>query len=30
MTLRLREITEEEDRAIERLMHGRNTPVGKL
>jgi transposase len=30
MTLRLRELTEEEDRMIERLVHARNTPVGKL
>ena len=30
MMLRLRELSEEERKAIERLMHARNTPVGKL
>src|SRR5215813_2975499 len=30
MTLRLRALTEEEDRTIERLVHARSTPVGKL
>jgi transposase len=30
MALRLRELTEEEQRAIERLVNARSTPVGKL
>lgn len=30
MALRLRELTEEERKTIERLVHARNTPVGKL
>src|SRR6185312_14420884 len=30
MMLRLREVTEEERKTIERLVHARNTPVGKL
>jgi transposase len=30
MMLRLRELTEEERKTIERLVHARNTPVGKL
>lgn len=30
MSLRLRELTEEERKTIERLVHARNTPVGKL
>ena len=28
--LRLREVTEEEHKMLERLVHARNTPVGKL
>jgi hypothetical protein len=28
--LRLRELTEEERKTIERLVHARSTPVGKL
>jgi transposase len=30
MALRLRELSEEERKTIERLVHARNTPVGKL
>jgi transposase len=30
MSLRLRELSEEEQKTIERLVHARNTPVGKL
>ncbi|HEU5384040.1 MAG TPA: hypothetical protein VFV38_52265 [Ktedonobacteraceae bacterium] len=30
MSLRLRELTEEEQKTIERLVHARSTPVGKL
>jgi transposase len=30
MMLRLRELSEEERKTIERLVHARNTPVGKL
>ncbi len=30
MALRLRELSEEEQKAIERLVHARTTPVGKL
>src|SRR5690348_15274307 len=30
MTLRLRELSEEERKTIERLVHARSTPVGKL
>ena len=30
MALRLRALTEEEQKTIERLVHARNTPVGKL
>jgi transposase len=30
MMLRLRELSEEEQKTIERLVHARNTPVGKL
>jgi len=30
MSLRLRELSEEEKKSIERLVHARNTPVGKL
>ncbi|HEY1348067.1 MAG TPA: helix-turn-helix domain-containing protein, partial [Ktedonobacteraceae bacterium] len=30
MTLRLRELSQEEQKAIERLVHARSTPVGKL
>jgi transposase len=30
MSLRLRALSKEEDRTIERLIHARNTPVGKL
>jgi transposase len=30
MMLRLRELTEEERKTMERLVHARNTPVGKL
>jgi transposase len=30
MALRLRELTEEEQKTIERLVHARSTPVGKL
>jgi len=30
MSLRLRELSEEERKTVERLVHARNTPVGKL
>src|SRR5260370_40440084 len=30
MALQLRELTQEEEKALERLLHARSTPVGKL
>src|SRR6266568_4556878 len=30
MALQLRELTQEEEKTIERLLHARSTPVGKL